>query len=356
MTYSAGRSAAAAMLCAALSMRMLWGLAVDYPFAMNGSWMCPIVGFILFLPFIFALNSLARSETGAIWDGLVRGLPVAASKPLEILFSLFLLYDAAVAVRLTASSANIVALNNVTVHLLVVPLILLCAAVVLMGPDAVGGSARIWLKILPIFALILLIVQVKHYRIGWLTPILGGGAGSILNGGLYCAGCMALLSLCWLISVPDRCQRTLLRYTLTPSIAVSLVMLALHMGFPSMISIPFTRAARIELILSNGRMSLSPQLLLDVLWFSSLLQLIAAELCSAAAFLHRAFARLPMPLLAALLALSVGVAAIFNPNWLQRGSRLTRLFYAMIGGILALLVCARLALGSSKTEESDEKA
>lgn len=343
MTDLPGRSAASALVAAALGMRMFWGLAVDFPFAMNASWLCPLLGLVIYLPLGFAINQAAGMGPGSVWNNLTKAVPAWIAHGLEGLLALLLVYDASVAVRLLASSSNLIALNNVTVHILVFPLTLVVAAVILLGGDAAGNSARMWLKILPLFALILLVVQAKSFRVGWITPILGGGLSSIINGGIYCAGCLSLASLSWVIAVPDRNKRGILAYAVFASLVVSLLVLALHMSFPAMINIPFTRAARIELVLSNGRMSLSPQLLLDILWFGSLLQLISAEVVTAAAYLQTACKRLRRWWIAVLLSAVITLAAIFNPQWMRASAEQTQLLFLEIGVMfVGLLIITRL--------------
>lgn len=343
MTKLHGRSAASALIAAGLGMRMFWGLAVDYPLAMNASWICPILGLLVFLPLGFAIEQASKTGSGSVWDNLTDNLPTFIVRPLEGILALLLMYDTAVNVRLLASSSNLIALNDVTVHILIFPLALAICIVVLLGGDAAGHSARIWLKILPLFLLILLIVQAKAYRIGWITPILGGGAASIIQGSIYCAGCFALASLTWIIAIPDRCKRGILLYTCIPGLVVSALMVIQHMSFPAMINIPFTRAARIELVLSNGRMSLSPQLLLDILWFGGLLQLISAEAVTAAAYLYKCLKGAKRWIITTFLSFGITLAAIFNPAWLRESAKLMQLVFLFIGGLFVILLsCAKL--------------
>lgn len=336
MKYPPGRSAAAALISASVMARMFWGLSVDYPIALNAVWLCPLIGFALCLPLIFSIKQASKLASQGIWQNLTCHLPHMVQKMLNGLLALMLLYDAAVTVRLTASSSNIIALGDVTVHFLIVPLGFVACILVLLGSDAAGHSARIALRILPIFLLILFAVQVKHYHFAWLTPLLGSGAQSLISGGIYCAGNLALLSLVWLPALPDRNHHSLFPYLFFPCICVSLALACLHMGFPVMPDANFTHAARIELILSNGRMSLSPQFLLNILWYGGLLYLLAANVLGAAVYLRNVFSRLPLWILAIAEALLISIVAVFNPHWLQNSQMVTRLYFPIVGGILAL--------------------
>lgn len=353
MTYLPGRSAAAALVAAAIGMRMFWGLAVDFPFAMNASWLCPLLGLMIYLPLGFAVHQAGKAGPGSVWENVTRGLPSPITRIGEAFLALVLIYDASVVVRLLASSANLVALNNVTVHILIFPLSLVIIAVILFGGDAAGYCARLWLKVLPLFALILFFVQVKGYRIGWLTPLLGGGLSSIIQGGVYCAGCYSLASLSWIIAVPDRNKRSILFYTAVTGGVVTLLMLALHMSFPAMINIPFTRAARIELILSNGRMSLSPQLVLDILWFGGLLQLISAEVVTAATYLHCVVKKLPRWSIGLFISFICTVCALYNPQWLRDSADQTQLLFLETGGVFGILMStAQLRKGAKRSAKA----
>ena len=338
MKYLPGRSAAAALIPAAVSMRMFWGMTLDFPAAMNAVWICPLLGFAICLPLFFAIDQASKMGAQGPWQNLTVNLPGAIRKPLEALMALLLMYDAAFVVRLTASSSNIIALGDVTVHLLIVPLGLVIAILVLLGPNAGGNSARIVLHLLPFFLLVLLAVQISSYRINWLAPLLGNGMESILAGGFYCAGNLALMSLVWLPAPPDRNRRGIWRYMLISCIGVSLLLLCFHMSFPVMPDGNFTQAARIELILSNGRMSLSPQFILNIMWYGGQLYLLAAEVLGAAVFLRGIVAKPPLWTIAIAEALAISIAAVFNAQWLQSSWRVVLLTFPAVGTIFILVM------------------
>lgn len=338
MKYFSGRSASAALMAAAVSMRMFWGLTVEETAALNAAWMCPLLGFVIALPLLFAIHQASKTGQLSPWQNLSGDLPSALQKPFAALWALLLLYDAAAVLRMTAASSNIIALGDVTVHLLIVPLGITVAILILLGPAAAGNSARIALRILPLFLLILLIVQLNSYRIAWLTPLLGAGVRGIASGGVYCAGCLALMSLIWLPAFPDRNRKGIYRYMLFSCIGVSVLLLCFQMSFPVMPEEEFTRAARMELILSNGRMSLSPQFILNVLWYGGMLYLLAANALGAAVYLRILLNRLPLWLLAVSEALAISIVGIFNPDWLQNSAQASRVYFPLIGAAFALLM------------------
>lgn len=338
MKYPAGRSAASAMIAAAMSMRMFWGMTVDYPVAQNAAWLCPLLGFVLCLPLVFAIAQASKSDLQSPWLNLAAELHPILFKPLEALFALLLLFDAAVVTRLTASSSNIIALGNATVHLLIVPLGLSIIVLVILGANAGGNSARVALHALPLFLLILLAVQLKSYRVYWLAPLLGEDPIRIFFGGVYCAGNIALMLLIWITAQPDLRRHGIFSVLLISCAAVSLLLACFQMSFPVMPNANFTQAARIELILSNGRMSLSPQFVLNVLWYGGQLYLLSADVLGAASYLVRLFPACPLWLLACIEALAVSVAAILDPPWLSASWRVTLLFYPLIGGVFAWIM------------------
>jgi len=330
------RGAAAAMIFGAGFMRLSWGLAVEFPSALNASWICPLLGFLICFPLMLSIHQSKRIGLQSLSEGNERTLPIPLLRLSQGIFALLLLYDAVNIVRLTASSSNIIALGDVTVHLLIVPLASVIGMAVICGPEAVGNSARVILHVLPAFILILLAVQIKNYRFNWLFPLLGSGPGSILSGGIYAAGILAILALVWLPAAPDENAHSLIFYLFFCSAASSILLLCFQMGSPAMPKGDFTQAARVELMLSNGRMSLSPQFLLNILWYGGQLLLIATETTSAAVYLKNFIPSLKPIVLAVLETTAVCCAAILNPGWMQHNARVVMLALPVISALFAL--------------------
>lgn len=342
MTRTPGRSAALPLIATAMIMRMYWGLSLDFPYPLNAAWMCPLLGLIIYLPFALALRQTAVIGNSSPWENLSYRAPRAILIIAGAGFSLALLYDAASAVWLMALSSNVLALNDVSPVLLVVPLALVILCVVRLGMDAVGNSARLWLRVLPVFLIVILIVQYKSYCFGWLSPVLGSGVASIVSGGIYCAGCMALLSLPWLLALPDRNNGHLLPCVALSAVAAALLIMSQQLLIPAMIGVELNTAARIDLILNNGRMTLSPQILLDVLWFGNMLYLISTETVAAAEYVRALCPKAPIWALAAGAALAVGFMAARNGSRLQANAMVICNMYAGIGAALALMLLIAL--------------
>ena len=85
-------------------------------------------------------------------------------------------------------------------------------------------------------------------------------------------------------------------------------------------------------------MTLSPQILIDVLWFGNMLYLISAESIAAAEYLRALLPKLPVWALAAGVALLTGAAAAQNGAWLRANPTVICNLFAIIGAALALLM------------------
>lgn len=337
-TRAPGRSEALPMIGVAMVMRMYWGLSLDFCHPMNAAWMCPLLGFAIYLPFAFALRQAALLGEASPWENLTKRAPAPVAAVIAAIFALLLLCDASASAGLTALSSNILALDDVSPRLLLLPLALVILCAVWLGAPALGNSARLWLRVLPLFVIVILLVQLGNYKLGWLTPILGGGVAAILGGGIYCAGCMALLSLPWLLAVPDRRKGGL---TLCAALSAALtapLLLTQQLLIPAAVKTDFTTAARIDLILNNGRMTLSPQIILDVLWFGNMLYLISTEAVTAAELLRSVAPKLPLWTLAAGCALAVAGISALNGEQVQANPLMALNRFAALGAALALLM------------------
>lgn len=204
-----------------------------------------------------------------------------------------LAFDASNNAHLLSNTANVMALGEVPMWLVVLPVTLLAFVCAIFGMEACGRSAQIWIRImLPLLA-IMVIVQFRNYRTEWLTPLLGGGTSAIFDGSVRSAGYILLLSLPWLICTEDRCHKNIGFFAMLGAFAAAGMLAILSMLSPALIHTTLSRSARIELVLSNGRVHLMLQLLMVVIWLVNLLHLLNAECSSAVAFLKTAFPNIP---------------------------------------------------------------
>lgn len=336
-----GRSAAGAMLMICAAARLFWGLAADHPEVANAAWLCPIVGLLIYLPFALAMGRAAALGADSPWGNLAN-----AAGPLlhaaEAIFALLLIYDCALSMRLMANTANLLALSDRSLILLLLPLAALAAICVLLGAESMGSCARLWLRILPPLLLAVFLVQAKVYNPRWLTPFFGDGAADILGGGIYSAGCLALMSLTWMFALPDRNKKPLLLYIGIAALLAALMLAARQMLCPSLEGAALSRSSRIKLILSNGRAALGLQMPLAVLWYAALMQLIGTEAVTAACCLRRLLPRVPQWSFALAEGLLTIIAASSGATGAQVGRRLYPYLYAVLALLLALAMAAAL--------------
>ena len=261
-----GRSSAAWMIVLSLTIRLFRIAAVDFPDAGSAAWLCPLVGLLFALPLVLACSRAARLSSDSPISNLCSRCPAPAMCVVQLLLFALLLLDCASNMRLLAGTANVLALGSTPLPLLLLPLALLLGISVYLGADAAGSSALIFLRILPFLGAAVIAVQFSSYEPGWLTPALGSGIKEIAQCGLCCSGAIALLILPWFFSVPDRNKRSSpFLYLLFAALAASAMLALQQMLAPAQLSVPLSRSSRIELILSNGRTSLSIQMLMMLL-------------------------------------------------------------------------------------------
>lgn len=337
MDKPCGRSSAAPLVVISVAIRLIWSLTIDNESVYNAAWQCPIIGFILFLPAGLAIKALSREINGCAFSAdHLRRKPVAEYSIAGAAF-LLLIFDASANVHLLSNSASVMALAEAPVWLVSLPIAVLVFVCVLIGMEAAGRSARLWIRmILPLLA-IMIIVQFRSYRPEWLTPVFGGGLREIIRGGLRCAGHISLLSLAWLVCVEDTCHKSVIPYAFAGTISASLVLALLSMLSPALIRTTLSRSAQIELILSNGRVHLMLQLLMVILWFACLLHLVNAECTCAAVFIKQIIPACPKWLSAACIASLVFIGTI-------TGIGIKKPFSSIFADILFPVICVLLLL------------
>lgn len=353
MKFQPGRSATAPLILVSMAVRMFMGMVFTPVKASNAVWMCPIVGVVICLPLMWCTRCAASLGNGSVWENAACRLGGQVSAAVALLLGLYLSYDAAVVMRMLANTAGIVALGAMPDVFLTLPLVLLLICVLMLDSDSLGNSARIWLLALPILLVIMLAAQLKSFEPEWLLPLFGGGAGSIADGAVHCAGWMAGIALLWWISVPDRGKAGLVQVELAAAIAVAVLLALLSMLCPTLVDTQFTRVERLHLVLSNGRTPLSLQLILILLWYAGLLYLMCAEAFAAACYLRQAAPKLSGRMLVLLLSLYVGVIASTGLTEDSVVMQVSRYAYIGIAGILLVLMLAGFRKGGEKMCSAD---
>lgn len=345
MDKPCGRNAAGPMIAVSVAIRLIWHFTVDDATIYNAAWLCPLIGFVLYLPIGISFKLLSKSSEGCALNArLLREKPVIAWI-FAICTFVLLAFDASTNAHLLSNTANVMALGEVPMWLVALPVTLLAFVCALFGMEACGRSARIWIWVmLPLLA-IMMIVQFDNYRTEWLKPLLGGGIRAILNGSFRSAGYISLLSLPWLICTEDRCHKSVAFYAMFGSLAASGALALLSMLSPALLHTSLERSARIELILSNGRVHLMLQLLTVVLWLFNLLHLLNAECSSAAAILKNASRNIPNWVLAAVAAIFIYVCAATG---IAVSSSLSSVFSMLLYPFLCMLSLILILLSTIK--------
>lgn len=343
MSISYGRSAASAMVFAGITARIFCGMAAQYSEAYNAAWLCPLLGLVFCMPLALTLKYAGDMGEDSPWRNLAKKCPAWLINAAAMVFALLLLADCATFMGLTASTANFTALSDVSFIWLILPLAVLIFAVVLSGEDAEGNSVRLWLKLLPLLFIIVGAVQLKSYHPAWLAPILGGGTSAIAQGTLYCGGWTSLLLLPWLTAVPDRGKNHPLRPVLFAHLAASMLLLFLQMLCPALIKTNLSQMARVEIILNNNRVSHVLQMLTTLIWFGSLLHLIAIEALSAASLLANFLPKAPRWSIALVCAVASTALCLCGAGTSACIIGLYRYLFIVVGGLMSILMFIAIA-------------
>ncbi|MBQ3575281.1 MAG: hypothetical protein IJA26_06405, partial [Clostridia bacterium] len=66
MDKPCGRSAAGVMIAVSIAIRLIWAVSIDCTGVFNAAWICPIIGFVLFLPIGYAVKHISGRVPSAI--------------------------------------------------------------------------------------------------------------------------------------------------------------------------------------------------------------------------------------------------------------------------------------------------
>ena len=187
MDKPCGRSAAGAMIGVATAMRLIWHFSIVDNAAYNSAWLCPLIGFIFFLPIGYAIKALSQETCGCAFNAPFLSEKAPLGRIIASVSFMLLSIDTAQNVLLLSHTANIMALGEVPIWLVSIAFALLAFICAFLGMQAEGRSAMIWLRIMIPLLAVMVIVQFGSYRPEWLTPIFGGGFKAIFSGGLRSA-------------------------------------------------------------------------------------------------------------------------------------------------------------------------
>lgn len=348
MKRTMDQGAASAILFSSIFARLFWGMAVDGPIVHVTAWICPLAGLLLFLPIALIGRNSLSSDTDTPWKMLERRCPAFVLKGLALLIAFCFLLDCAAVVRMLAGTANLISMDKIPLFYLILPLGLFIAASIHLGSPAAGNCARLWNRLLPLLAAVVLAGHLRSYNPSWLVPLLGSGPESILKGGVYCASAIALLSLQWLLASPTGGKGKAFTAISVAVLASSLQLAALQMLSPALTGQVLNRSMRMQLILSNGRTATPLQILLMLLCYGGLLQLLASEATACAGFLSQILPKLPAWALPISVSASVVVLASLSYRIIEGYTHVFIRYFPAIG-ILVLILMISTCLSRRKT-------
>ena len=291
LTISDG--AAKSFIVLAVTARIISGIAIDMPELYCASWMSALLGGMLALPMAFSVAQLrARCQ-----ESPIQCLSAAnqwLARLLALVLAAVAAFDTTVTVRRICHSVDYIDLGMLPQWMLLVSQLLLGLWALWRNGDAIGFAARLWNRLLFLLLVIVLVLQWKEYRPAWLTPILGDGIGSILDGALRVAGWLSLGIGLLLFSTRESngSKRALhpVRLVLLCAGISALLLLIHNMMTPPLIygNLSF-RYFQLDALLSNGRTGLSLQFPVLVIWFISLLTLLLFDSFICASMLQVCF-------------------------------------------------------------------
>ena len=314
MKLSISRNAITTSACVAIATRIFYGLVIDSPSLYNGAWISALIGALLAAPLIWCIHMTFTDGNNALLNGPFK-TNTLPHLPLIIALILSASIDGAITARCIANSARYVAFDYIAMFYLLLPLFFAAFWCVNCNGDAIGAGARIWVKTFPLLMIIIIILQFPHYRLDWLTPILGSGWQDILDGGLKTAGWISTMGgMLMLVNHDSPTESRALHPVITVGIATGLAMFLIALRLmmtPTLFSDDnLSRLFQLDSLLTNGRAPLSLQLPLLIIWFVSMLNLMIYDTFIAAALIQRIFRKLHGSICGIIAVLGVAVLSL----------------------------------------------
>ena len=336
MKLSISRSAAMAAAFTAIVTRILLALAVENGPIHNGVWISTLLGTLLAMPYLACLDGMrvARSFKGGLRKEMMALLLVATAM------------DASVIISTIIHSADYLSPDHFGTASLVIPVALATLACIWRNGDTIGFGSMLWMRIFPAFMLVVILLQIRHYRPGWLFPVLGYGWRSILSGSIRTAGLFVTASATLLICDspadsqlhPDE-RFHLWTWVASGMTAALLLVLRLMMAPTGLHSQSWLQ--RLDAMITNGRAPLYLQLPMIVLWVIGLMHLLACECFAASALLQRLMPRIDGRLCALMIVIACSLGA-FSGFSLPNHTRPSVAWVFIAASVLAALSTIQL--------------
>ena len=295
MKYELSRHSAATSACAAVVIRLFWGVMLDPDLPTGGAWLSVLIGLLLALPVALSATRLRRS-------GLLAGVLL----PL-------LLTDAAATMECVAFSESYLAYSHMAIAVLLLPLLLSALRCSFLGGNALGASARVWMYVLAALLIVVMVCQFPRYRPAWLFPILGSGPVQLLALSLRTAGWTAMLFSSPALLCPEEPRQSGVSVAMAMATVIAALLIAMRLMMTPFLALnAMDRTMLLDSLLTNGRSPLTLQLPMIVIWFLGMLHLFCFECFLCAALLKRCVHSLPYGLCSALTAALIFAMALFR--------------------------------------------
>ena len=200
------------------------------------------------------------------------------------MYVIVLTVDAAMAVGLMSGTAKYVAVPEANRILMRAVTAGSAMMISMMGAQAAAGAAVLWKKLAAVLIAVLILSQAKFFRLSWLLPVLGPGAGEIGRSALPAAGMLAFSAAGWLMLEPEDDKRgsAVVKCVAGSGLIAAVLLLMLGMLIPGMLEEPPTRGFRIGRLLANDRAGLTLEMPYVVLLYGGMLTMLVFEMCAAA--------------------------------------------------------------------------
>lgn len=336
-------SAARPLAFCAVGARLFTGLFLDMPWLYNASWISALVAALACAPLgLLADRFLRASEERTMAEALEKSSGKALTRGACAALGLLSIYEAAVVARVLCNTVRHVALSEASAISLLAPLLIAVTVAACYNGEAIGGAARVWIKCVPVLLLIVIWIQAKSYRLGWLFPLLGPGADVLATGAVGASGWLSMGTLVWLCVEKEEDRplpRAPLLGAMLDAAALGAVLLALMaLMAPPSVRADLTRTFQLDKLLANGRIPQGAQLPLIILWYNSLLFALVTGV-----FVAAKLAQIALPALdgrIALLISGVAVGAVAMLGWAEQGpaAAVSEWIFPAVGALMFVLL------------------
>ncbi|MDO4547076.1 MAG: hypothetical protein Q4D04_03160 [Clostridia bacterium] len=322
-----------------IGFRVFFTIYVDNPQTLNSGWITALAGCLAVLPMTAALGWVGRSYD----KPPAQTLDNAPGRFLFAFVALLSIFDAGMSLSLLSHSSTYVALEYVPRVWVSLGCVIGVALGCLGGLDAIGSTARVWLRILFFLLVIVIIAIIPLLKPGLLFPVLGPGIKTLASPVPAIIGITCQVFPLWLL----REKPTVKIWRFSPTsmiIAAGLVsaglLLLTGMLLPSMPEFPPHRVFQLDKLLTNGRVSVQLQLPLLFIWFGCYLLAIAFSLVIATHTVQYAFPGIPRwtaVLICAIAAFGISLSGMGEKGVIAAASIIRLCAYTLVTAALVVI-------------------